>query len=146
VRTPLGDPRERLSIPEAALMAGQEGRFVYVVKADDTVEKRVVTVGARLEESRPGAAGQPAAGWKLVNPHPEPPGEGDKAKGPPGANPAEKPVKSMVAIDKGLEPGDRVIVDGLLRARPGAPASPAEWTIVPPPGAANPAHGPANPL
>jgi RND family efflux transporter MFP subunit len=125
VRVPNGDPRTRLSIPEAALMAGQEGRFVYVVNAADTVEKRLVTVAARLEESRPG---QPAAGWKLVGP-----------------GPAERPINSMVAIDKGLNPGDRVVVDGLQRARPGAPAAPAQWTITPPPGAPKPAHGPVIP-
>jgi multidrug efflux system membrane fusion protein len=125
VRVPSGDPQPRLSIPEAALLAGQEGRYVYVVKADDTVEKRLVSVGPRLEESRPG---QVAAGWKLV--------------GPP---PAEKPVASMIAIDKGLDPGDRVIVDGLQRARPGSPVVPSEWTLVPPAGAVKPAHGPVNP-
>lgn len=125
IRVPNGDPRSRVSIPEVALMAGQEGRFVFVVKADDTVEKRLVNVGPRLEESRPG---QVAAGWKLVGP-----------------GPAEKPVTSMVAIDKGLAATDRVIVDGLLRARPGAAVAPTEWTLTPPPGAPKPAHGPVNP-
>src|SRR5205823_13987148 len=114
VRVPNGDPQPRLSVPESALMAGQEGRFVYVVRADNTVERRLVNVGARLEESRPG---QPAAGWKLVGP-----------------DQPEKPVASMIAIDTGLAAADRVIVDGLQRARPGSPVDPADWTITPPAG------------
>jgi multidrug efflux system membrane fusion protein len=126
VRVPSGDAQPRLSIPEAALMTGQEGRYVYVVKPDDTVDKRLVVVGALLEESRQGGS----AGWKLVGP-----GPADKPK----------PVTSMVAVDKGLGPADRVIVDGLQRARPGAPVAPAEWTISPPAGASRPAHGPVRP-
>jgi RND family efflux transporter MFP subunit len=125
VRVPSGNLQARLSIPESALQAGQEGRFIYVVKADDTVEKRLVTVGARLEESR---EAHPTAGWKLT-----------------GAGQPEKPIASMVAIDKGLGPTDRVIVEGLLRARPGVPVAPTESTITPPPGATKPAHSPVIP-
>ena len=33
------------TIPAEALQAGQQGSFVYVVKADQTVEPRPVTVG-----------------------------------------------------------------------------------------------------
>jgi RND family efflux transporter MFP subunit len=123
VRVPGGDPQPRLSLPESAVSAGQEGRFVYVVKDDNSVEKRLVSVGPRLEESRPGEVG---AGWKLVGQ-------------------SEKPIASMISIDKGLNPGDRVIVDGLQRARPGASVTPTDWTIVPPPGAPKVAHGPVNP-
>jgi len=125
VRVPNGDPQPRLAVPESAVMAGQEGRYVYVVRPDNTVEKRLVNVGARLEESRPGQA---AAGWKLVGPER-----------------AEKPVASMIAIDTGVAAGDRVVVDGLQRARPGAPVNAADWTITPPAGAPKPAHGPVNP-
>ena len=124
VRVPNGDPQPRLAIPESAVMAGQEGRFVFVVKPDNTIEKRLVTIWARLEESRPG---EPGAGWKL-------------------AGPTQKAVASMVAIEKGLSADDRVIVDGIQRARPGAPANPTEWTITPPPNAPKVAHGPVTPM
>jgi multidrug efflux system membrane fusion protein len=36
-------------IPSEAVQAGQKGQFVYVVKADKSVEPRVVTVGRNLE-------------------------------------------------------------------------------------------------
>jgi multidrug efflux system membrane fusion protein len=63
-------------VPAEAVQPGQQGQFVYVVKADNTVESRVVTPGR-------------AFGKKMV-------------------------------IDKGLAPGDTVVIDGQLRLFPGA--------------------------
>jgi len=37
-------------VPNEAVQTGQNGSFVYVVKADKTVESRVVTPGARVEQ------------------------------------------------------------------------------------------------
>jgi multidrug efflux system membrane fusion protein len=37
-------------IPTQAVQTGQDGVFVYVVKDDNTVEPRVVTVGARIDQ------------------------------------------------------------------------------------------------
>ena len=37
-------------VPNQAVQTGQEGQFVYVVKADRTVEQRPVLVGARVEQ------------------------------------------------------------------------------------------------
>ena len=34
----------------------------------------------------------------------------------------------MIVVEKGLTPGDRVIVEGLLRARPGMQVAPTLWT------------------
>ena len=48
IRVPIGSPEARLVIPEEAIMAGQEGRFVYVLGTGDVVEKRGVTVGTRV--------------------------------------------------------------------------------------------------
>jgi RND family efflux transporter MFP subunit len=73
VRVPEGEAQSRLMVPEVAVMSDQRGRFVYVVKADNTVEYRAVTLGGRV--------------------------------GP------------LVAVEKGLEPDDRVIVNGIQRAR-----------------------------
>jgi membrane fusion protein (multidrug efflux system) len=47
---------------------------------------------------------------------------------------APRPVRtagmsgSDFIIAEGLSPGDRVIVNGLHKARPGAPVKPVEWT------------------
>jgi hypothetical protein len=38
----------------------------------------------------------------------------------------------VIAITSGLSPEDRVIVYGLQKARPMAPAAPEEWKLVPP--------------
>src|SRR5262245_41597445 len=122
VRVPTGEPDPRPVIPEEALMTGQEGRFVYVLGSGDVVEKRVVTVGTRIwQASPPNAPSRPE--WVLVNL--SPPAEGV----PPG--PARIPARSIVAIDKGLTPDDRVIVNGLQKARPGAPVAPEDWELRP---------------
>ncbi|OFX02440.1 MAG: hypothetical protein A3D94_03120 [Alphaproteobacteria bacterium RIFCSPHIGHO2_12_FULL_66_14] len=63
-------------VPVAAIQRGQPGIFVYLVKADETVEIRVVELGAS-----------------------------DGAR---------------VAVTKGLQVGDRVVIDGTDRLREGA--------------------------
>jgi multidrug efflux system membrane fusion protein len=63
-------------IPAEAVQAGQQGSFVYVVKADNTVENRGVTVGRTFGK------------------------------------------KTMV--EKGVAPGETVVIDGQLRLFPGA--------------------------
>jgi membrane fusion protein, multidrug efflux system len=125
-RVPGGDPKPQLVIPEDALMTGQEGRFVYVVKPDNTVEKRLVTLGPSVWKAPPPQPGVVPDGWVLVNPHPPPPSDGT----PPA--PVRRPVPSVVAITAGLQPDDRVIVEGLQRARPSAPVEPEEWVLNPP--------------
>jgi multidrug efflux pump subunit AcrA (membrane-fusion protein) len=123
VRVPKTQPRPLPVIPEDAIMTGQEGRFVYVVGANNVAEKRIVTVGPVVWKSPPPSPGQVVPGWTLVNPTPGPPPE----KGPPP--PARRQVHSLVAIAAGLTTGDRVIVDGVQKARPGAPVSPEAWVM-----------------
>jgi RND family efflux transporter MFP subunit len=115
VRVPAGDPQPRLVLPEDALMTGQEGRFVYVLGTGDVVEKRTVTVGTRVWRGSAGSANGP--GWDLVK------------SGVSG----NVPVKSVIAIDAGLKDGERVVVNGLQKARPGAPVEPDEWELKAPP-------------
>jgi RND family efflux transporter MFP subunit len=119
VRIPTGVPRPRPVIPEDALMTGQEGRFVYVVKDDDTVEKRTVTVGPQIWAPPPPGS-PPEPGWSLIN---------------PAAPTHHSPPQSMVAILQGLDVKDRVIVNGLQKARPGAKVAPDAWELkgLPPP-------------
>ncbi len=126
VRVPKGPPRPQLVLPEDALMTGQEGRFLYIVGANNIVEKRIVTLGPSVWKAPPQEPGVVSPTWALVNPTPGPPPE----KGPPV--PTRRPIKSMVAILAGLKPDDRVIVDGIQRSRPGAPVTPEEWNMIPP--------------
>ncbi len=119
VRVPAGVPEPRPVIPEEALMTGQEGRYVYVVGKDNTVTKRTVTVGVQVFRAPPPAdAGKGPPGWTLKNPAKDAP--------PPPA------LRSVIAIEKGLTPDDMVVVDGLQRARPGAPVAPEMLDLTPP--------------
>lgn len=127
VRVPKSEFTPQAVLPEDCLVSGQEGRFLYVVNAQNAVEKRLVTVGAPVWKAPPAEPGKAPPGWVAVNPSPQPPAEGQ----PPA--PVRRPIKSIVAIAAGLEPGDRVILDGLQQARPGAPVSPEEWNLLPPP-------------
>jgi membrane fusion protein, multidrug efflux system len=128
VRVPAGPPRPLAALPEDALMTGQEGRYVYVLTGENVVEKRTVTVGAAIWKAPPANIApkdegekETPAGWMLVP-------KGDLAE-------KSKPVSvpSVVAIETGLRPGDRVIINGLTKARPGSPVSPEIWALQPPP-------------
>jgi membrane fusion protein, multidrug efflux system len=125
VRVPAGVPEPRPVIPEDAIMTGQEGRFVYVLGPGDVVEKRVVTIGTRIWQAPPPNEPGPP-GWVLINTNPPPPAEDGKG-GPPA--PLRLPARSVIAIDKGLTPEDRVIVNGLQKARPGTPVAPDTWEL-----------------
>jgi membrane fusion protein, multidrug efflux system len=129
VRVPRGETKPQPVIPEDCLMAGQEGRFVYVVRPDNTVEKRLVTVGPNVWREPPLTPGVVPPGWVLVNPSPSP-GPSAAPNGPPP--PTRRPVKSMVAITAGLTPGDRVMVDGVQKTRPGGTVVPEQWVLTPP--------------
>ncbi len=129
VRTPAEDARPLLTVPEDALMTGQEGRYVYVLGADNVVQKRNVTVGPHVwKASSPGNGEQPH--WKLI------PANAASSH----ADAKGVPVHSVLAITSGLQPNDLVVINGLTKARPGAAVAPEEWTIQPPPPAA-PATG-----
>ena len=99
-------------------MTGQEGRFVYVLGEGEVVQKRTVTVGPQVWKGVAPVSG-PAAGWTLI----------------PPAEVEEKPqaMPSIVTIESGLTLTDRVIVNGLTKARPGTPVEPQAWELKPPP-------------
>jgi RND family efflux transporter MFP subunit len=48
VRLPLGDPVERLFVPEAAVGSNQDRKILWLVGADDVVSAREVTIGQKL--------------------------------------------------------------------------------------------------
>lgn len=49
VRFPTSEPRDRVMIVEEAVLSDQQGRFVYVLKADDTIEYRPVKLGPKAD-------------------------------------------------------------------------------------------------
>ena len=61
-------------------MTGQEGRYVYVVRPDNTVENRLVTLGPSVWKAPPPLPGVTVPSWTLVNPNPAP-SEGQQAAG-----------------------------------------------------------------
>lgn len=120
VRVPSGLPQKQLVIPEEALLTGQDGRFVYVIGPNDVVERRNVTVAETVWRSPP-RDDKDAPRWTVKNPNP--------AEAKPGqpSPPSEFPLLSVVAIERGLKPDDRVIVNGIQKVRPGQPAVPELW-------------------
>lgn len=124
VRVPNGPARNLPVIPEAALMTDQEGRYVYVLKPDDTIRKQNVDVVRQVFWKKPAPAESSAPGWMLGSP------AGSDAKLPASA---PQPVQSIVAIQAGLAPTDRIVVNGLQKAFPGQPVKPEVRELLPPP-------------
>jgi RND family efflux transporter MFP subunit len=118
VRVPAGVPADKPVIPEEALMTGQEGRYVYVVGAENKVSKRTVTVGTQVFRAPPPAPDAPPPAWSF--------------KGAAGTPPGPV-VRSVVAIEKGLTKDDVIVIDGLQRARPGVPVEPQMYEFNTPP-------------
>lgn len=80
LRVVLEDRKDALLVPQRAVQESMEGQSVFVVDANNTVERRRVVAGPRHG--------------------------------------------SQWVIEKGLQPGETVIVEGLQRARPGLPVTP----------------------
>jgi RND family efflux transporter MFP subunit len=122
VRIPAGPPTPGPVIPEVAIMTGQEGRYIFVVGADNKVIKRQVTLGPQVYRVK----GEEKALWTMTNPKPAQP----MGNLPP--RPGTMPVKSVVSIEKGVAENEMVIVEGLQKARPGAEVAPEVWTFTGP--------------
>lgn len=117
VRVPSGDPRSLPAIPEDALMTGQEGRFVYVIGEGDIVQKRTVQVGPQIYKGVRSTSAQPQ-GWTLHSTTAAPDGKEQVIQLP-----------AVVSIESGLSIDDRVVVNGLTKARPGSPVAPQAWEL-----------------
>lgn len=91
-----------LTVPDAAVQTGQQGRFVYAVKADETVEVRPVTV-ARSQDGVAVITSGVAAGDRVVVD-----GQSRLYPGAKIAERADKPAGDKPAGDKpaGDKPGD----------------------------------------
>jgi len=108
VRVPFGRPQPRILIPEMALMADQRGRFVWVVKPDNTVEYRTVSVGWTLDVGMAADAPEGVIGGALATAR------------------IGLSFAGLAVIEGGLTTSDWVIVNGLQRARAGAAVTPEE--------------------
>ena len=51
VRLILGETKDALLIPNDAVMLGQKGHYVYLVKPDATIEARPINIGQRYEDT-----------------------------------------------------------------------------------------------
>ena len=86
VRARLAEPaRERLAVPESAVLFDMAGAYVYAIDGDDVVSRQGVTVGVALN--------------------------------------------GLQEIEAGLDDTSLVIVDGILRARPGSTVSPDAMSL-----------------
>ena len=74
-------PVDELTLPREAVMSDQRGNFVYVVGAEDKVERRAIQLG--------------------------------------------QSTSALAVIAGGLKEGDRVVLDGVQRVRPGMQVAPA---------------------
>jgi RND family efflux transporter MFP subunit len=102
VRVPLGEPRKQLLVTERALGSDQGQKYVFVVAKKD---------GKEVVEYRPVAVGPTQkGGLRVVYPL-------KLLRAKDGLRMA-RPEEAAKAEDS-ISPGDRVIVDGIQRARPG---------------------------
>jgi RND family efflux transporter MFP subunit len=82
-----GDEEMLLMIPQQSVLADMQGRYVYVVDANDVVVRRNVSLGRRQ-----------GVNW---------------------------------TVESGIDEGERVIVNGIQKVRPGMQVEPSEVTAVP---------------
>jgi multidrug efflux system membrane fusion protein len=80
-------------VPNQAVQTGQDGMFVYVVKADQTVESRPVTTGARVDQDVVIESGVEAGETVVTEGHLRlAPGMRVRLKGAPGGS--RRPARS----------------------------------------------------
>jgi RND family efflux transporter MFP subunit len=117
IRVPIGAEHPALLVVDSAIGTGQDVRFLYIVNDKDVVEYRRVEVG---QVHRFGSASlREVKRYQTV-----------REPGPDG-----KDVVKQVEV---LKPTDRIIVEGLMRVRPGATVRPTvvDMETLAPPGKA----------
>ena len=123
VRVPVGATQMLPVIPEQALVTSQEGQSVFVLDKENKLKRRLVTVIDHPVYKTKTTEQEADPKWMLSAPSERP--EGVPEQGP-------MPLLSVVAISKGLTTDDRVLITGLVQARPGSPAKPIVRTMEPP--------------
>jgi RND family efflux transporter MFP subunit len=67
VRFPIGETRDRLMVPAAAVLSDQRGRYILVVGPDNVVQDRTVTLGPQVGGLVAIEKGLKADEWVIVN-------------------------------------------------------------------------------
>jgi multidrug efflux pump subunit AcrA (membrane-fusion protein) len=96
VRVPYKVRKDALLVPESALGTDQRGSYLLVVGEKDMVKSRHLTVGAKV----------------------------DRVRTVQGKNGPEKRVERFRVVTNEIGPEDRIIIQGLLRARDGVTVVP----------------------
>jgi membrane fusion protein, multidrug efflux system len=133
VRLPIGDPHTTLFVREEALASDQGRKIVYVISEEtDAKPAGAETKGESHETKSVGTESKSREHEaKLVASATKPTGPDGKVKG----KIETKEVKigalrnGFRAIETGLEPGDRVVITGLQRIRPGIVVNATEKKI-----------------
>jgi membrane fusion protein (multidrug efflux system) len=130
----LSKTHNSLSIPEIAVVAEGEETFAFVVEKGQRPPGAGGPPGGGPPQGAPQAAPQQQAEAKPPQAAPGAPGTSN-AGGPPGAPGGERPFlvahkkpikigvreKGVVEVLSGLNEGDKVVTDGILKVRPNAP-------------------------
>lgn len=97
VQLPIGPPHQAMQVPEEAVGIDQGKKYLFVVNEKDVIEYRPVELGALQPD-----------GWRVIVPQ-KVIRDGDSLR----------PVRQGETGQDSLLPGDRVVVSGLQRVRPG---------------------------
>jgi membrane fusion protein, multidrug efflux system len=140
VRLPIGDPHSTLFVREEALASDQGRKIVYVISDETDTQPLGAETKTASHETKPGEHETKTAGTgsnskehdaKSVASATKPTGPSGKVKG----KIETKEVKigalrnGFRAIEAGLEAGDKVVITGLQRVRPGIVVNATEKKI-----------------
>jgi len=130
VRLPIGDPHTTLFVREEALASDQGRKIVYVISDETDTKPAVAETKGESHEAKPGDRETKSAGTESKSREHEAKSVANATKptGPDGKVKGKIETKEVKigalrngfrAIETGLEPGDRVVITGLQRIRPG---------------------------
>jgi multidrug efflux system membrane fusion protein len=141
VRLPIGDPHSTLFVREEALASDQGKKIVYVI-SEETTDKKPASADAKGEshEAKPGDHETKSVSTESKSSENKTKSVASTSKptGPSGKVTGKIETKYVTigalrngfrAIEKGLNPTDKVVITGLQRIRPGLPVNATEKKI-----------------
>jgi multidrug efflux system membrane fusion protein len=108
IRLPIGGPHSALLVPQKAICTDQGRKYLLIVNKQDVVQYRPVTLGAQQPD-----------GLQVVTPV-------KMVRTKDGLQPADEPGAPKGKTVDSITRDDRVIVNGLQRARPGMRVDPQQ--------------------
>ena len=99
------------------MKTGEEGLFDLLLVKGDVVQKGTVQVGPQIYKGTPADTAK-SQGWTLFAPATTPEGKDQVVQLP-----------AVISIESGLTVNDRVVVNGLTKARPGSPVAPLAFEL-----------------